>query len=182
MRDEPSKTARLVQAIFFGLMFGFLLQKGGVGKYHVLEGQLLLQDFTVVKVMMSAVLVGMIGVYLLHKKAGTRLHIVSTKVGANILGGLIFGAGFALSGYCPGTGAVAFGQGDVMSIFCLIGLVIGSYLYAEASEFLKKTVQTWGDKGKITLPSILHAKTGVVVATLSVIFAGNLLALSKVSS
>ena len=99
--------SKILQATLFGLMFGFLLQKGGVAKYHVLEGQLLLQDFTVAKVMLSAILVGMVGIYFLHKIAYTKMHIQPTKIGANILGGLIFGVGFALAGYCPGTGAAA---------------------------------------------------------------------------
>lgn len=75
-KEKPTKAAKLAQAVLFGLIFGFLLQKGGVGKYHVLEGQLLLQDFTVLQVMITAVLVGMIGIYCLHKKAGTELQIV----------------------------------------------------------------------------------------------------------
>lgn len=182
MEMTPAKTKKLLQAVVFGLCFGFLLQKGGVGKYHVLEGQLLFQDFTVVKVMLTAVLVGMIGIYFLHKYADTKLHIVPTKIGANIVGGLIFGAGFALSGYCPGTGAVALGQGDVLAILCIIGLVAGSYIYAEGSRYFKNTIETWGDKGKLTLPSLLHVKNGAVVAVLTVLFTGILVALSKASN
>lgn len=182
MEKKPTKTNELLQAAVFGSTFGFLLQKGGVGKYHVLEGQLLFQDFTVFKVMLTAVLVGMIGIYFLHKKAGTKLHIVPTRVGANVVGGLIFGAGFALSGYCPGTGAVALGQGDVLAILCIIGLVAGSYIYAEGSRYLKSTIEKWGEKGKLTLPSLLHTKTGTVVAVLTVLFTGILVALSKTTN
>lgn len=182
MEEKSEKTNTLLQAAVFGLSFGFLLQKGGVGKYHVLEGQLLFQDFTVIKVMLTAVLVGMVGIYFLHKKAGTKLHIVPTRVGANIVGGLVFGAGFALSGYCPGTGAVALGQGDVLAILSIIGLVAGSYIYAEASRYLKNTIEKWKDKGKLTIPSLLHAKTGAVVAVLAVLFTGILVALSKTTS
>ena len=79
-------------------MFGFLLQKGGVAKYNVLEGQLLLRDFTVVKVMLTAILVGMVGIYFLQEKAGTKLHIKPTQLAANVLGGLIFGVGFSMAG------------------------------------------------------------------------------------
>lgn len=182
METKPAKPDKLLQAAIFGLTFGFLLQKGGVGKYHVLEGQLLFQDFTVLKVMLTAVLVGMIGIYFLHKRAGTKLHIVPTKVGANIVGGLIFGAGFALSGYCPGTGAVALGQGDVLAILCMIGLVAGSYIYAEGSRYLKNTIEKWGEKGKLTLPSILHVNNGAVVAVLTVLFTGILVALGKTTN
>lgn len=182
MEEKKTETNKLLQAVVFGLSFGFLLQKGGVGKYHVLEGQLLFQDFTVVKVMLTAVLVGMVGIYFLHKKAGTKLHIVPTKICANVVGGLVFGAGFALSGYCPGTGAVALGQGDVLAIFCIIGLVAGSYIYAEASRYLKSTIEKWGEKGKLTLPSLLHIKTGAVVAVLTILFTGILVVLSKATS
>jgi hypothetical protein len=57
---------KLLAGVVFGLAFGFLLQKGGVGKFNVLIGQLLLQDFTVAKIMLTAIVVGMIGVFALH--------------------------------------------------------------------------------------------------------------------
>jgi len=109
---EPPPIAppkKVISALIFGLAFGFLLQKGGVGKYHILLGQLLLQDWTVVKIMMTAVVVGMVGIFALHHFAKVNLHIKPTKLGPNIIGGLVFGAGFALIGYCPGTGAAALG-------------------------------------------------------------------------
>ena len=81
---------KLIQALFFGLCFGFLLQKGGVGKFHILVGQLLLEDWTVVKVMLSAIIVGMIGIFVLNHFAKVNLHIKPTKIGSNILGGLVF--------------------------------------------------------------------------------------------
>jgi hypothetical protein len=169
----------ILEAIIFGSIFGFLLQKGGVGKYHVLEGQLLLQDFTVAKIMLSAILVGMVGLYFLHNLAQTKMHILPTKIGSNIIGGLIFGVGFALAGYCPGTGAVALGQGALPAVIFITGLVVGSYLYAEASQFLRRTVETWGDKGKITLASALGVKTGAFVAFFAVLLGGALFMLSK---
>lgn len=148
--------AKLVSAIVFGIAFGFLLQKGGVGKYNVLLGQLLLQDFTVVKVMMTAVVVGMVGVFTLHHFAKANLHLQPTKIGAQTIGGLLFGAGFALIAYCPGTGAAALGQGSWDVLFGIAGLIAGSYLYAALSGWLKQTVEKWGDKGKVMLPDIAH--------------------------
>lgn len=159
--SEPSQGvvsgAKLVSAIFFGLAFGFLLQKGGVGKYNVLLGQLLLQDFTVVKIMMTAVVVGMVGVFTLHHFAKVNLHLQPTRLGAQIIGGSLFGAGFALIAYCPGTGAAALGQGSWDVLFGIAGLIAGSYLFAELSGWLKQTVEKWGDKGKVMLPDLLHA-------------------------
>ena len=140
----------------FGLAFGFLLQKGGVGKYNVLVGQLLLQDFTVVKVMLTAILVGMTGIFTLRHFGKVTLHLKPTRIGANIIGGLIFGAGFALLGYCPGTVAVALGQGSWDALFGMAGLIAGSWIFAELSGWSKRTLETRGNLGKVTLPDLLH--------------------------
>lgn len=154
---------RLITGVLFGLAFGFLLQKGGVGKFNVLIGQLLLQDFTVVKVMLTAIVVGVIGVFTLHHFGKVKLHLRPTQIGANAIGGLIFGAGFALLGYCPGTAAVALGQGSWDALFGMAGLVAGSWVFAELSAKLKGTIQTWGDLGKIILPDMLRVRRGMFV-------------------
>ncbi|MES2467473.1 MAG: YeeE/YedE thiosulfate transporter family protein [Verrucomicrobiota bacterium] len=153
---KPMGGGKIAGAILFGLAFGFLLQKGGVGKYNVLIGQLLLQDYTVVKIMMSAVVVGMVGVFTLHHFAKVNLHLKPTRIGAQIIGGSLFGAGFALIAYCPGTGTAALGQGSWDVIFGIAGLIAGSYLFAEMSAWLKRTVEKWGDKDKLMLPDLLH--------------------------
>jgi uncharacterized protein len=103
--DGPpeNRAVQLGLGFFFGVIFGFLLQKGGVAKYEVLIGMLLLEDYTVVKVMLSAVVVGMIGIYALHTAGLVKLHIKPTRYGANALGGMLFGIGFGLAAYCPGT-------------------------------------------------------------------------------
>ncbi len=156
----------LIGGILFGLVFGFLLQKGGVAKYNVLVGQLLLEDFTVLKVMMSAVAVGTIGVYAMLKAGLVRLHLKPTLIGAQSIGGVIFGAGFALAAYCPGTGAAAIGQGSWDALLVAAGLIVGSYLYALASGVLEKTVKKWGDKGKLTVPGVteMSGMTSAVIA------------------
>jgi uncharacterized protein len=146
---------KILSSIFFGLAFGFLLQKGGVTKYHLLEGQLLLTDFTVMKVMLSAILVGMIGFLFLERRGIAKPHIKPAQLGANIMGGLVFGVGFALAGYCPGTGAAALGQGNLNAFYYMGGMLVGSYLYAEASEILARSVKTWKDLGKVTLPEVV---------------------------
>lgn len=178
MSEESSAKSRsLVLAAIFGIAFGFLLQKGGVAKFNVLIGVLLLEDFTVVKVMLSAILVGMVGVFTLHGLGKVQLHIEPTRLAAQISGGIIFGVGFALLAYCPGTGAAALGQGNWDALFGFAGLMAGSYLFAEFSSVLGKTVEKWGDKGKRTLPGILHIPNAVAVAGAVIIIAGVLLAL-----
>ncbi len=157
-KPEPAVAppTKLILALFAGLIFGFLLQKGGAAKFNILIGQLLLQDWTVAKIMLSAIIVGMLGIYPLHQAAKVNLHLKPTRLGPNIIGGLVFGAGFALMGYCPGTAAAALGQGNWDALFGMVGLVVGSYLYAELSGWLKKSgASKLGDYGKVTLPDAI---------------------------
>ena len=161
-KTEPAKTEepvlaslpegrarQLVLGMLFGVVFGFLLQKGGVGKYEVLIGMLLLRDFTVMKVMLTAVAVGMIGIYSMYAAGLVKLHIKPTRYATNTLGGLLFGIGFALAAYCPGTSAAALGQGNYDALAVGLGLMVGSYVFAEASGWIARTVNHWGDREKL---------------------------------
>ncbi|TWT53785.1 putative inner membrane protein [Rubripirellula amarantea] len=162
----------LVLGVVFGLVFGFLLQKGGVAKYHVLIGQLLLVDYTVVKVMLSAVVVGALGIHFMHRAGLVELHIKPTRYASNVIGGLLFGIGFALSAYCPGTGAAALGQGNYDAIAMMVGMITGSYLFAEMSGYITRRVHPIGDRGKITLVDVLPmGRTAVVLGTVVLLVA-----------
>jgi uncharacterized membrane protein YedE/YeeE len=176
-KDPPSENQfsgkQLALGLLFGLIFGFLLQKGGVAKYHILIGVLLLEDFTVVKVMLSAVVVGMVGVFAMYAMGLVTLHIKPTRYAANVLGGLIFGVGFALLSYCPGTGAAALGQGNFDALAGVLGLMVGSYLYAEVSGLLGRTILKWGDRGKL----MLHELVGISPAVFILLFVPLLLGL-----
>ena len=174
-------TANLVLAGFFGLIFGFLLQKGGVAKFNVLIGGLLLEDLTVIKVMMSAIIVGMLGIHFFHALGWVQLHIKPMRLGAQIPGGLIFGIGFALLAYCPGTAAAALGQGNGDAIFGIIGLIAGSYLFAEVSEPIGKALGNMGNKGKVTLPGLIRAPAPVVVIGAALVLSAILLAVDHLS-
>lgn len=156
--EKPNSPKQLLLGFTFGIAFGFLLQKGGVAKFEVLLGALLLTDFTVMKIMLTAILVGMIGIFGLHSLGLVKLHVKPTKYAANIIGGLIFGVGFALIGYCPGTGAAALGQGNLDAVAGVAGLLAGSYLYAEFSRKLSATVLAWGNRGGIMLPDLIGVR------------------------
>lgn len=176
-QQPQSRWRQWVLGLVFGVTFGFLLQKGGVAKYHVLMGMLLLEDFTVAKVMLSAIVVGMLGVLAMNSLGLVELHIKPTRYAANILGGLVFGIGFALLGYCPGTGAAALGQGNLDAIAGVFGLMVGSYLFALVSATLGRTVLKWGDRGKLVLPdalgvsrwSLVLALTAILVAAMAIL-------------
>ena len=105
----------------------------------------------------------MIGIFSLHALGLVELHVKPTRYAANIIGGLIFGVGFGLLGYCPGTGAAALGQGNFDAVAGVLGLMMGSYLYAEASGFLGATVLKWGDRGKITLPELVGRRRAIFI-------------------
>lgn len=160
---NPQETRQLILGLFFGIIFGYLLQRGGVANYDVLMGALFLTDFTVIKIILSAIATGMIGIFALHRLGFVELHIKPTRYAANIIGGLIFGIGFGLLGYCPGTGAAALGQGNFDAIAGVFGILAGSYLYAEISGFLNTTILKWGDRGKIIFPDVMGISRKVCI-------------------
>lgn len=161
---KPDSARQLVLGLLFGVVFGFLLQKGGVAKYDVLMGQFFLTDFTVIKVMLTAITVGMLGIFSLHALGPVELHVKPARYAANIAGGLIFGVGLALLGYCPGTGVAALGQGNYDAIAGILGLMAGSYLYAETSGYLDSTIQKIGNRGDIMLSDLLGMRLNVFLA------------------
>ncbi|PSJ16510.1 YeeE/YedE thiosulfate transporter family protein [Nitrosomonas supralitoralis] len=152
---NPQNTTQLILGLFFGIIFGYLIQKGGVANYDVLMGALFLTDFTVMKIILSAILTGMIGIFTMHRLGLVELHIKPTRYAANIIGGLVFGIGFGLLGYCPGTGAAAVGQGNYDAIAGVLGLLAGSYFYAEMSGYINTTIMKWGDRGKLIFPDVM---------------------------
>jgi len=109
LETSPGK---LAFGLVAGIVFGFLLQKGGVAKVDILQGVLLLENFVVVKVMLAAIIVGMIGSYWMRRAGMIELQIKEARYAANTIGGLLVGAGVALLAYCPGTNAAAIGQGN----------------------------------------------------------------------
>lgn len=162
----------LIYGLITGVIFGFFMQKAHVIRYDKQIGALRLQDFTIVKFMLSSVIVSMVGIYLLLDLGLIELDIKSASLGANIVGGLIFGIGWGLVGYCPATGVGAVGEGRWDAGIGLIGMLIGAGLYAEAYPLLQDTVLTWGSMGKITLHGILGINHWIVIVILIIVFVG----------
>ena len=160
----PKNITPLFWGLAFGIVFGFLLQKGGATKYDVIIGQLLLTDFTVLKIMLSAVLIGMIGIFTMKTLGWVELHPKSGSAGMNIIGGLIFGVGFASLGYCPGTIAGAIGNGALDALVGgLVGILIGSGLFAALYPRLSKGILKKGDFGDLTFPRMFKVNDWMVV-------------------
>ena len=158
------KRVQLIIGLFIGITFGFLLHKGRVTRYDVIMGQLLLKDFTVVKIMLSAILTGMMGVYLLKDVGLVTLHSKPGSFGATVVGGLIFGVGFGILGYCPGTLAGAIGQGSLDALFGgVVGILIGAGLFAEWYPQLDTYILHKGDFGEITWPQLLKVNPWIII-------------------
>ena len=145
---------KLTLGLITGFLFGFFLQKGAVTKYPVIVGQFLLRDFTVLKTMLTAVVVGGIGVYTLRAFGLASLHVKPAQLVAVSLGGLVFGVGMVLLGYCPGTGVAAAAEGKTDALFGVVGMMLGALLFAEQFSFFGKNVLAWIDLGPVTLPEL----------------------------
>lgn len=153
----------LMYGLITGILFGFFLQKGRVIRYDKQIAALRLQDMTIVKFMLSHIAVAMVGVYFLYDMGLVKLSIKPMILGGVVVGGLIFGLGWGLLGYCPGTSLGALGEGRWDSLWGMAGMLVGAGIYAEAYPYLKKTVLTWGDYGKITIPQVLGVNHWIVI-------------------
>lgn len=167
----------LVYGAITGVLFGFLMQKAQVLRYDKQVGALRLVDFTIVKFMLSTVIVAMVGIYALKDQGLLQLSVKTAVVGANVIGGIFFGLGWAIVGYCPATAAGAVGEGRWDALFGILGMLAGAMAYAEAYPLVSKTILTWGNLGKITLPEVLRANPWWVIGGLAVIYAALLLLL-----
>jgi len=174
---------RLVLGLVTGILFGFILQKAQVTKYEKIVGFFRLTDLTVLKVLLAAILSGMVGVYALHDLGLVNLHIKPTVFGANVLGDLIFGVGMLLLGFCPGTCAAAFGEGRLDGLFRgVVGILIGAGLYSEIYPFIQDNFLKIGDYGKLTIPALLEVNAWAVIVPLVIVLAGFLVWLDRSSS
>ena len=156
----------LMYGFITGILFGFFLQKGRVLRYDKQIGALRLKDMTIVKFMLSHVVVAMVGIYFLNDLGIVKLSLKPTILGGVVIGGLIFGLGWGLIGYCPGTSVGALGEGRLDALWGIAGMLVGAGIYAETFPYLQRTVLTWGDYGKITIPQVLGINHWLVIVTL----------------
>lgn len=169
----------IVYGLLTGLVFGLLLHKAGVTRYQTILGQFLFKDFTVLKVMLTAIVTGAIGIWGMRAMGlDVPLHIKGATLVANVVGGLIFGVGMAVLGFCPGTGAAALGDGSRHAWPGLLGMFAGGTAFAYAYPFMKDNllkagdlVVTLGDKtsDKITFADVSGLSPWWFIAGLAVV-------------
>jgi hypothetical protein len=153
----------LLLGLVTGVLFGFLLQRGRVLRFDKQVGAMRLQDMTILKFMLSAIVVGMIGISLLAECELIRISHKPLNLGALLLGGALFGIGWAIAGFCPGTAVGALGEGRWHALFVILGMLAGAMLYAELYPALQTSVLAWKDLGNLGLPDMLGIPPWVII-------------------
>ncbi|HEX6641922.1 MAG TPA: YeeE/YedE thiosulfate transporter family protein [Thermoanaerobaculia bacterium] len=160
-----TSTSALVAALAIGVAFGWFLERGGMGNARKLAAQFFLADFTVIKVLFSALITAMVGAFVLTRIGvldASRLYVPETYLAPQLVGGALFGVGFAIVGLCPGTSCVAGASGKLDGLAAIAGLLLGVLAFAEAdwlADFYGST-----PRGVFTLPELLGIHEGAVVA------------------
>ena len=144
-------------ALTAGILFGFALQKGGLTRYRNITGVFRFTNLTVIKFMLTAMLTASLGIYILRESGLVQFpNIPATYIVGNLLGGLVFGVGMALTGFCPGTIAAGAGEGKLDYLIPgMLGLLSGSVLFGLTYEKFFPQIARLANYGNITLPDIL---------------------------
>ena len=138
-----------------GCAFGAILYLGGASSYRRILGTLLLKDMAIIKLMMTAIGVGTLGIYLLDMGGLANMSIKPAYVWGVIVGGVIFGIGWAVSGYCPGTCVVGASEGKKDAIFTVMGALTGAFLFSLAYPYLENLLIKPANYGKVTFETML---------------------------
>jgi hypothetical protein len=166
--------AALWLAVAIGMAFGWLLHRGGVTNYNVIVNQFRFRDFTVLKVMFTAIIVGGVGVLVLTQTGQAQFHIKPANMLGVTLGAALFGIGMVLYGYCPGTGVAAIATGSLHALVGVAGMLVGAVLYALSFAWVEAHIQTVAALGKLRLPDVTGvpdwAWFGLLIVVAGVVF------------
>ncbi|HYS81359.1 MAG TPA: YeeE/YedE thiosulfate transporter family protein [Anaeromyxobacteraceae bacterium] len=170
--SDERRTLGLGVAVVVGIVFGFVLERSGFGRAQKLVGQFYGTDMTVLKVMFTAIVTAALGATFLGAVGVLDLRAVSfnypTYLWPMIVGGLMLGVGFVISGYCPGTSLVATASGKVDGLATVLGVVVGGLAYAELLPYLG-TFNDSGKKGGFFLYEVLHLPPIAVAVAVGVL-------------
>ena len=148
-----------IYALLVGIAMGALLQRMRASSPGLILANLRLENLSIIKFMATTIAVGMILVYLLDAAAPQLLHfdIKPTYLIGVGLGGIVFGVGFALGGYCPGTCVVGASEGRRDALFAILGGVVGALLFTLLYNLLLEPVIKPLDLGKVRVQDYVHA-------------------------
>lgn len=159
----------ILPGLIAGIIFGFLLQRGKVGRFDTIVSQFLFRDFTVLKIMLSAIVVGGVGVYsLLDLGYISQLPLKTSSLAGSALGGVLFGIGMAILGYCPGTALTALAEGSKDVVFGFFGMLLGTFTFELSYPWIDKNILIY-DTNNLTLPALLQLPHWVIFAALGLL-------------
>lgn len=163
----------LAVALGVGIAFGWFLERGGLGNARKLAAQFYLRDMTVFKMLFTAVITAMLGVFWLTRAGWLEpslVYVPPTWVVPQLLGGVVFGAGFVMGGLCPGTSCVAVSSGRWDGLALLAGMLFGILAFGEAFPVLRGLYEAT-PAGTLTLPEafgLSYPATVLLVTALGV--------------
>ena len=149
--DTLDSAKAFLASLLIGIAFGFFLERAGFGSSRKLTGVFYFKDMDVIKVMFTAVITAALGLtccIVMGWITIESIYLMPTVYGAYVVGGLIFGVGFVMGGWCPGTAAAGLASGKMDALIFLFGAVIGSALFNEMFGLIKPLYQ-WGQGGVV---------------------------------
>ncbi|MBF0240101.1 MAG: YeeE/YedE family protein [SAR324 cluster bacterium] len=164
----------LIAAGVIGFGFGFMLERAGFGSAKKLTDQWYGRDWSVFRVMFTAIVTTMFGILILDALNIMPLgsfYLNETYLHSQLLGGILVGVGFAIGGYCPGTSVVAIASGKIDAIFYLSGMMLGMLIFAEGWDLVENFMQQ-GNMGDITIPQWLDLNPWLVATVVLLIAVG----------
>ncbi|MBU0467919.1 MAG: YeeE/YedE family protein [Candidatus Omnitrophica bacterium] len=165
-----------------GILFGIALEKAGFGSSRRLSGIFYFRDMAVLKVMFTALITAMLGLMYAQALGLIKIesiYLMPTIYVAQIVGGLIFGIGFVMSGWCPGTAAVGIASGKFDALICIVGAILGSILFNETFHLIKP-LYTAGDQGVLFLFDSFHLSKGLVAFLFTLVGIGAFWGVEKI--
>lgn len=155
----------LVLAFVLGIGFGFFLERAGFGSARKLTSQFYLNDLAVFKVMFTAIVTAMLGLFYLSWIGWldlTLVYLTPTYIWPQIAGGLLLGFGFVVGGYCPGTSLVALATGKLDAMIYIGGIIAGIFVFGEAFPAIAGFFYS-GSMGEVTMPALFGMPYGLIV-------------------
>jgi uncharacterized protein len=153
----------LIIGFLIGCAFGAILYLGGATSYRRILGTLRLKDMWIIKLMGTAIGVGTLGIYLLDLGGLAHMVIKPAYVWGVGLGGIIFGIGWAVSGFCPGTCVVGAAEGKKDAMATVLGGLVGALIFAMVFPFIDGALIQKANFGSITLDGLLGV-SGIYLA------------------
>jgi len=167
---------KIIFGLLVGFLFGYILTRTGITKYPRVMGMLLLKDFKILKFMLTAVISSMILFYLLGDLGFLTLSLKSLDWG-KLVGGLIFGTGMGMLGYCPGTMAARIGEGKREAIIALFGMALGIFIYALMIKPIKTSLLSSEITGDISV--LLGIDHWFIIIPAALLFSGIIYVVNK---